>query len=82
MSGVRTTCVDEMLVTLPIGALGDAGQVRKPGRAGAGACGLSAAPLSGCAGAADVSSAVRIRPVSTIPAIRPSVIDVTRETGV
>ena len=63
-----------MLVTLPMARCATSVRSGSPpaGAGGRGARGLRLR-LPGGAGAADVSSAVRIRPVSTSPAMKPSV---------
>src|SRR5688500_7543981 len=71
----RTTCVDEMLVTLSMARC--ATEVRSGSAAAAGAAGAGprvAACGAGpdCAGAAVVTSAERMRPVSTSPPTNPT----------
>src|SRR3954470_16381073 len=68
----RTTFNDVMFMTLGIARLATldrSGRPAKPAAAGAGDCGADCG--ASCGEAARASSAIRVRPVSTMPAAKP-----------
>src|SRR5919108_779917 len=68
---VRTTCSDEMFITLGIDFAATEERSGNPPTAGARISGADAVCCGSNLGAAADSSAVRIRPVNTMPARKP-----------